>query len=66
MANHYTRDQNFFQLFEYDFGLSEEESSGKEAEGTYTYFISQVVDPDAVSALWNTASLSTVSLALLE
>ena len=35
MVNHYIRDQMLLLFFEDDFGLSKEESSGDEAEGTY-------------------------------
>ena len=59
----YTSDQVLLQLFEDDFGFSEEESSGNEVEGTYTYPGSQVVEPDAVVALRRT--VATDSLATL-
>ena len=39
-----------------NFGLSEEESSGQEVEGTCTYIGSQVVDPNAVTALRSTVA----------
>ena len=41
VVNHYTRDEVLLQLFMDDFCLSEEESSGEEVEGTYTYLGSQ-------------------------
>ena len=46
----YTQDQVRLQLFKDDFGLSKEESSGEEGEGTCTYLGSEV-DPDAAVAL---------------
>ena len=36
------RDEALLQFFQDDFGLTEEENSGEEAEGTYIYFGSQV------------------------
>ena len=52
MANRYTtKDQVLLQLFEDDYGLSEKESHGEEAEGNYTYLGSQVLDPDTLEAL---------------
>ena len=38
------------------FWLSEEESSGEEANSTFTYLGSQVVDPDAVATLRSTVA----------
>ena len=59
--NRYTRRQSTYSALCYDFGLSEEESSGEEVKGTYTYHGSHVVDPDAIAALRST--IATDSLA---
>ena len=36
-GNRYTRGQSTSSALRYDFGLSKDESSGEEAEDTYTY-----------------------------
>ena len=61
VVNQYSRDEALLQLFVDDFGLSVEECSGEEMEGTYTYLGSQVVDPDGVEAL--RSAVATDSLA---
>ena len=60
VVNRCTRDQVLLQLFEDDFGLSEDERSGEEAEGTCTYPGSQVVDPTAVEALRSTVATNSL------
>ena len=37
MENRYSSDEVLIQLFMDSFGISEEDSSGEDAEGTYTY-----------------------------
>ena len=54
VANSYFRDHTLLWLFEDYFDLSEEEICGEEAEGTYTYLGSQVLDPDTFVALRST------------
>ena len=61
MTSNFTSSLILLQLFKDNFGLSEEESSGEEAEGTYTYLGSQVVDPDAMAVLRSTVATDNLA-----